>query len=146
MTAVELDLTQLSVDYLATLPSSYWPSSICEYLIHHTHVVTGCPYYQSIIACTLALRFAMLPVAIRTVRNTSRMQHMNPELKAVQARIEKTDMNDPKNQKVYREQMQALFKKYDCNPMRSLALPLVQMPVFMGMFFGLKVREGRARG
>ena len=126
------------MEYLSTLPSSWWPSSLCEYLIHQTYEYAHCPYYQSIVACTLALRFAMLPIAVRTVRNTSRMQHMNPELKAVQARVEKTDMNDPKNQKIYREQMQALFKKYDCNPMRSLALPLVQMPVFMGMFFGLK--------
>jgi len=136
--ASSVDLDQLSVEFLSTLPSSWWPSSLCEYLIHQTYEYAHCPYYQSIIACTLALRFAMLPIAVRTVRNTSRMQHMNPELKAVQARVEKTDMNDPKNQKIYREQMQALFKKYDCNPMRSLALPLVQMPVFMGMFFGLK--------
>lgn len=63
---------------------------------------------------------------------------MNPEMKQIQERMKNIDMNDPKIQKQYRAQMQALFKKYDCNPMKSLALPFVQMPIFMGMFFGLK--------
>jgi hypothetical protein len=52
--------------------------------------------------------------------------------------MEGKDTSDRKVQEAYRAQMQALFKKYDCNPMKSLMLPLIQMPMFMGMFFGLK--------
>ena len=63
---------------------------------------------------------------------------MNPELKALQASMQGKDTSDRKVTDAYRAQMQALFKKYDCNPMRSLMLPLIQMPMFMGMFFGLK--------
>ena len=63
---------------------------------------------------------------------------MNPELKALQASMESKDTSDREVQEAYRAQMQALFKKFDCNPMKSLMLPLIQMPMFMGMFFGLK--------
>ena len=34
--------------------------------------------------------------------------------------------------------MQALFAKYDVKPMRMLMGPMLQLPLFMGMFFGLK--------
>jgi len=34
--------------------------------------------------------------------------------------------------------MKELFKKYDCNPMKALALPLLQAPIFMSFFFGLR--------
>jgi len=34
--------------------------------------------------------------------------------------------------------MQALFAKYDVKPMRMLMGPILQLPLFMGMFFGLK--------
>ncbi|GMH71082.1 hypothetical protein TrST_g11317 [Triparma strigata] len=138
VTSPAVDLSLISAEFMTTLPESYWPSSLCEYLIHTTYVQTGCPYWQAIVGATLALRVGMTPIAIRTIRNTSRMQHMNPEMKQIQERMKSIDMNDPKIQQQYRAQMQALFKKYDCNPMKSLALPFVQMPIFMGMFFGLK--------
>ncbi|GMI27078.1 hypothetical protein TrCOL_g6195 [Triparma columacea] len=136
--AKKIDLDALSAEFLTTLPESWYPSDLCTYLIHQTFEYAHCPYWQAIVATTLALRFATLPVHVRTLRNTSRMQHMNPELKALQASMEGKDTSDRKVQEAYRAQMQALFKKYDCNPMKSLMLPLIQMPMFMGMFFGLK--------
>lgn len=75
-----------SAEFLTTLPESWYPSDLCTYLIHQTFEYAHCPYWQAIVATTLALRFATLPVHVRTLRNTSRMQHMNPELKALQAR------------------------------------------------------------
>mmetsp|Transcript_23794 Transcript_23794/g.49580 ORF Transcript_23794/g.49580 Transcript_23794/m.49580 type:complete len:418 (-) Transcript_23794:17-1270(-) len=137
-TIPEVDLNAISADFLATLPTSYWPSDLCTYIIHSTYEYAHCPYWQAIVASTLAIRVATVPVHIRTLRNTSRMQHMNPELKALQKSMEGKDTTDRKVQEAYRAQMQALFKKYDCNPMKSLLLPVIQMPLFMGMFFGLK--------
>lgn len=36
------------------------------------------------------------------------------------------------------QQTRALFKKYDCNPLVSIAAPLATMPIFMSMFFALR--------
>lgn len=38
----------------------------------------------------------------------------------------------------YQAEMMATFKKHKCNPGKSLLLPIIQLPVFMSFFFGLK--------
>jgi len=45
---------------------------------------------------------------------------------------------DPETTLRMQKQMQALFRKYDCNPIKGLILPVVQMPIFIGMFLGLR--------
>ena len=40
---------------------------------------------------------------------------------------------------MYQTQMKACFDKYKAYPMRSMMFPLLQLPVFMSMFLGLKV-------
>mmetsp|Transcript_23523 Transcript_23523/g.53663 ORF Transcript_23523/g.53663 Transcript_23523/m.53663 type:complete len:450 (-) Transcript_23523:651-2000(-) len=98
------------------------------------------PIAVSILAITLSLRSALLPLTIRAMRNSSRLAHMQPELEQLTTRMNadpKTKTN-PVAQKNYQAQIRALFAKYDCNPLKSMVVPLVQMPIFMSMFFGLR--------
>lgn len=117
----------------------YWPSHIAIQSIEYLHCVSGLPYWASIVAFTLALRTMLLPVAIKTMQNSSRMAIMKPELELVTERI-KADpqQNDPKRQAMYRQQMQALFAKHQCSPFKSLLMPMCQIPIFMSCFFGLR--------
>lgn len=38
----------------------------------------------------------------------------------------------------YRQETKALYKKYECSLMMNAALPLVQLPLFIGFFLGLR--------
>lgn len=38
----------------------------------------------------------------------------------------------------YRQETKALYEKYDCSLLMNVALPLVQLPIFLSFFLGLR--------
>jgi membrane protein insertase Oxa1/YidC/SpoIIIJ len=79
-----------------------------------------------------------LSYLLSQMQNGARMAHMKPELEALTAKIkENSDVSTEEREKQSR-QMKNLFEKYRCHPVRSLMMPLMQMPIFISMFFGLK--------
>ena len=122
-----------------------WPHHQLMQFLDFVHVETGIPYWQVIAITTFSFRFAMLPVAISALRNGSRMAHCQPELKVIQERMAADPRakiggpkGDPTVQQNYSKQMNAVFQKWGCHPIKSLGPPLLQMPLFMSFFFGCK--------
>ena len=102
------------------------------------HDLTGLHYAGSIVATTCAIRLLVLPFAIRSQKAASRMAHLQPELQLIKQRYESLGTPTQAEQKAFTEQMRALFKKYDVGPFQAMSAPLIQIPVFIGMFFGMK--------
>eukprot|EP00616_Rhizochromulina_sp_CCMP1243_P016808 CAMPEP_0118970136 /NCGR_PEP_ID=MMETSP1173-20130426/7097_1 /TAXON_ID=1034831 /ORGANISM="Rhizochromulina marina cf, Strain CCMP1243" /LENGTH=361 /DNA_ID=CAMNT_0006919455 /DNA_START=15 /DNA_END=1100 /DNA_ORIENTATION=+ len=126
-----------AVDAAAQL--GYWPSHMVMQGIDLIHTTSGMPFWMTIMAVTISLRVAMLPVLLSTIKNARRMTQLKPELEIISERI-KADpkSNDPQRQQMYSKQLQALFQKYDAHPIRSFYGIGIQLPVFMSFFFGLK--------
>lgn len=102
------------------------------------HQYLDIPLFAAIAAATLAVRVALLPISINTVRNGARMAIMKPELNRLTEAMKKDPNGDQMANKLqHQKQLQALFKKYDVNPFRSMIWPLFQLPVFMGFYFSL---------
>ena len=116
--------------------------NIADQAVHGINAVrdlSGLGYGESIIAATLVVRIALFPLFVKLQRNSARMAHMQPEMQALKKKMDAMGSNvDQETQVKFGLQMRALFKKYDCNPLSSLVAPIVQIPVFMGMFFGLR--------
>lgn len=106
--------------------------------VNYFHDVTGLQYGWSIIGVTVLLRVALFPIMVMGQRNTSRMAHVQPELRMMQARYEALGSPTRKDQMQFSSNMKKLFQRYDVNPLKSFVAPLVQLPCFMGMFFGLR--------
>mmetsp|Transcript_55309 Transcript_55309/g.66616 ORF Transcript_55309/g.66616 Transcript_55309/m.66616 type:complete len:477 (+) Transcript_55309:62-1492(+) len=120
-------------------PSWSYPPDQVIVAITSIHETTGLSYGLSILTFTLGIRTLMLPIFIKSQRNTSRMAHMKPEMDVMNERMKKLGSNLDQSQKLQMaSEMNALFAKYDCHPIKAMALPLLQMPVFMSVFFGLK--------
>lgn len=117
---------------------SWWPSDQMIQLIYNIQEATGWNYAITIGAITLVFRVAMVPMFVKAQQNSSRLAHVKPEMDVLKAKIDRVDPKDLEMQQKYAKEMQNLFKKYDVNPLRSIAIPLLQFPVFMSMFFGLK--------
>lgn len=100
--------------------------------------MTGFGYAGSILAVTCALRAFIFPLAVRGQRASSRMAHLQPELAAIKARYEALGTPSQAEQKAFAENMKALFARYEVTPFAALVTPLVQAPMFIGMFFGMK--------
>jgi YidC/Oxa1 family membrane protein insertase len=106
------------------------------------HDMSGLHYAGSIVAATCLIRVCILPLAIRGQRAASRMAHVQPELTVIKKRYEALGTPSQAEQKAFADQMKALFARYEVKPFASLAAPLIQAPIFIGMFFGMKKMPG----
>ena len=95
------------------------------------------PYFQSILVMTAAIRLFLFPIAVAGMKNAVKMQHLKPVMDEVNARMI-ADPNRVENKPQYDEEVKAIFAKHEVNPFKSLVVPIVQIPVFMSMFFALR--------
>jgi YidC/Oxa1 family membrane protein insertase len=88
-------------------------------------------YGWSIVVLTLIVRALLVPLVIRQYRSMRQMQLLAPQIKELQRKHK----GDKKKQQ---EELMRLYKDNDANPFAS-CLPLVaQIPVFLGLYYGLK--------
>jgi len=84
-----------------------------------------------IIILTVMVRGIMFPMSRKQAIMSLKMQQLAPELKEMQAKL-KGDQ-----QAMARAQME-LYRKYNINPVGSCWVILLQMPIFMGLYFALQ--------
>jgi len=120
-------------------PSWYNPVDQMIELLHYIQGTTGLSYGLGIVGMTVAMRTLMLPLFIHSQRNASRMAHLKPEMDVLKEKMDRVGNSaDQETNMRMAMQMKALFKKYECNPLKALIVPVVQAPMFMSMFFGLR--------
>lgn len=138
---VDTATTEAVANAIAATPfeATWWPSDQCLLLLNYVHDLSGFPYAYTIAATTLGVRLILFPLFVKGQRNSSRMAHMQPELKLMKDNLDRMGGNpDVQTQQRYMNQTKALFKKYDCNPLMGVAAPLASAPFFLSMFFSLK--------
>jgi YidC/Oxa1 family membrane protein insertase len=99
----------------------------------------------AIIALTLIVRIALLPLAIKQTRSMRAMQALQPQLKELQAKY-KVDRDlmrkDPEQYKAKKaklnEEMMALYQREGANPAASCLPLLAQAPIFLALFYTLR--------
>jgi YidC/Oxa1 family membrane protein insertase len=106
------------------------------------HDLTGVEYGWAIVGVTVMLRLALFPLMVKSQQTTSRMAHVQPELTLIKSRYEALGTPSRQDQLAFSKQMKALFAKYQVQPFQALLAPVVQLPLFMGMFFGLRKMPG----
>lgn len=101
------------------------------------HETTTLPWAWSIIVLTAIVRLVIFPITAKQTRTTLAMQRLQPHIKALQQK--------------YKDDRQALsqatmdfYKDNRVNPFASCLPILVQIPVFMALFFVLKDFEAPA--
>jgi YidC/Oxa1 family membrane protein insertase len=99
----------------------------------------------AIIALTILVRIALLPLAIKQTRSMKAMQTLQPLIKEIQAKY-KVDRDlmrkDPEKYKQRRskmnEEMMALYQREGANPAASCLPLLAQAPIFLALFWTLR--------
>jgi YidC/Oxa1 family membrane protein insertase len=98
-------------------------------LFFHNHV--GFSWGLSIIALTVLMRAILLPLTVKQFHSMQRLQRMQPQLKALQAKYK----DDKQRQQ---QELMKFYKENQINPLGS-CLPLVaQLPVFISLFYMLR--------
>ena len=82
----------------------------------------------SVMIIGLLIRFVMLPIQIKTIKQSENMKKAQPEL----AKIEKkyANKNDNDSLMAKSQETMMIYKKYELNPVSGCLLSFIQLPLF----------------
>jgi YidC/Oxa1 family membrane protein insertase len=90
-------------------------------------------YGWSIILLTVLINIVIFPLRHKSVVSMRKMQELQPEMKAIQARYANLKTTDPAKQKMNQEVME-LYKKHGANPASGCLPMLATMPILFAFF------------
>jgi YidC/Oxa1 family membrane protein insertase len=105
---------------------------IFNLLIGLYSIIPGGDFGVSLIIFTVLVRFAMYPLLKRQLHQTKMMRKLQPEL----ARIKKKAKG---NKQLEGMQMLELYKKHGISPFRSIGLLLIQLPIFIALYYVIQI-------
>ncbi len=95
---------------------------------------TGLTWAWSIIVVTFIVRLALVPLTVKQQQSMRRMTALQPELKKLQAKYKH-------DRQVLNEKMMEFYRENNTNPFGSCLPILVQIPIFIGLFYLLRSPE-----
>jgi YidC/Oxa1 family membrane protein insertase len=104
---------------------------VAKAILDFFHNSAGFSWGFSIIALTLVVRAALIPLTLKQFKSMQALQKLQPEMKKLQAKYK-----DDKQR--LNQEMMKFYQENKVNPLGS-CLPLVfQMPVFIALFYMLR--------
>ena len=122
-----------SVDLLG-----YYPTDLAVRAIDALHLTTGLEWWQSIALFTIMLRISTLPLGISAMKNGVRFTKMKPELDVIMEKLRSAKEASMDEQMRLRKEYKDLLARNDVKMWKNFVMPLIQLPVFMSCFFGLR--------
>ena len=105
---------------------------------------SGASWVLAIVGLVLVVRAALIPVFVKQIKSQRNMMLVQPELQKLQKKYKgKTDRES--RERFAKEQME-LYKRTGSNPLSSCLPLLLQMPIFMGLFFVLNGAQQNQAG
>ena len=95
-------------------------------------------YGWAIILVTLIINLALLPFRFSSLKSSRKMQKLQPQIQAINAKYKNISIRDPKKAEQNQEVM-ALYKKEGVNPVGGCLPMLVQLPFFYAFYQVLKI-------
>lgn len=115
--------------------SWWWPPDVIQHLLEAVHVYTGLPWWGTICTVTVVVRLLMFPLYVKSSDTIARNSHIKPELDKINAEMmATTELSE--GQKVAMRRKKLLADNGIKN--RWLAAPMLQIPVALGFFSGIR--------
>src|SRR6476660_641769 len=93
---------------------------------------SGGGWVLSIIGLVVVMRAAMIPLFVRQIHASRRMQLIQPEMQKIQAKYK--GKSDPDSRQAMTQETMDLYKRTGTNPLSSCLPILLQSPFFFGLF------------
>jgi YidC/Oxa1 family membrane protein insertase len=95
------------------------------------HGAIGLPWAWAIVALTVLVRMALVPLTVKQIHSMQNLQRHAPEMKEIQRRYkgDRAKMNT---------ELMAFYKENNINPASSCLPILFQIPIFIALFFVLR--------
>jgi YidC/Oxa1 family membrane protein insertase len=91
----------------------------------------GISWGWSIVLLTVCVRAVLVPLTLKQLRSMQKLQRLSPQLKAIQAKYKE----DKQRQQ---QEIMKFYKENNVNPFASCLPLLLQLPVFIGLFYTLR--------
>lgn len=115
--------------------SWWWPPDLIQHCLEIIHVSTGLPWWATITIVTLGVRALLFPLYVKSSDMMAKNAKIKPQLDEIQSKLySATDMAE--QQQVMLQRKKLLAKHGIKN--RYLAAPMVQIPLAIGFFSGLR--------
>jgi YidC/Oxa1 family membrane protein insertase len=101
---------------------------VCQAILDFFHDEAGFSWGASIIALTVVVRMAILPLTYRQVRGMQQMQRLAPEMKKIQERYK----DDKQRQQ---QELMKFYADHNFNPLSSCLPLLLQLPFFLSLYY-----------
>ena len=105
---------------------------------------SGWTWALSIIGLVIVMRAAMIPLFVKQIKASRKLQMIQPELQKIQKKYK--GKTDPDSRQAMTQETMALYKKEGTNPFSSCLPILVQSPFFFGLFRVLNGLQNIADG
>jgi YidC/Oxa1 family membrane protein insertase len=117
-----------------------WLAIIAEPLFYALRWIHGwVPNYGwAIVVMTVAINMLLMPLKVKTLRSSQKMQKVAPEIRSIQDRYKKYSMRDPRKAKM-QEEIMAVYSREGINPLGGCLPQLIQAPIWYGLYRMLTV-------
>ncbi|WP_228282644.1 YidC/Oxa1 family membrane protein insertase [Rubrobacter tropicus] len=109
--------------------------SILGQVLLFFHQTVGAPWWLSIAMLTIVVRGLLFPLTVKQVKSMRAVQDLKPDMDKVRAQYQ----NNPQKQ---REEMAKLYQDRGVNPLGGCLPILIQMPIFIGIFYVIRLFGG----
>lgn len=108
-------------------------------ILHGIHDYSGLPWWMSIGLATIAVRTAILPLTLMTMRNAAKMSALQPEIAVRRESVmEAMRSGDQSKAMVKQQDMKKFMTAAGVGPSKVLLGPLSQFPIFISFFVGVR--------
>ncbi|EJT97206.1 hypothetical protein DACRYDRAFT_102582 [Dacryopinax primogenitus] len=118
---------------------SWTPASWAREGIELVSAGTGLPMWTSIILLTILVRFALFPLAVKSMRNSTALAKIQPEITRLQTQIKNSaKKGDYVKANLDQREIVALMSANKVKLGSTFVYPLAQITAGIGLFFGLR--------
>jgi len=106
-------------------------SDIFFWVLQFVHESLNISWSWSIVVLTVIVRIVLVPLTWRQIKSMRAMQALQPQLKALQEKYKD-------NRQLLNQKVMEFYQANNVSPFSSCLPLLLQMPVFLGLFYMLK--------
>ncbi|KAG6865243.1 hypothetical protein C0991_004185 [Blastosporella zonata] len=125
---------------LAALGLASWtPAGMIRWSFEIINVTTGLPWFFTIVAGSLFWRAVLFPISVKSLQNSARLLPIQGQIKKLQTEmgLVRTSGDKLAMQRVALK-LRKVYKDANVSMGATALVPFIQIPVTLGMFFGIK--------
>lgn len=118
---------------------SWTPAGLVRWSFEVINVATGLPWFWTIVAGSLFWRAVLFPISVRSIRNSSRLLPIQSKIKKLQEEmLVVRQSGDRLGMQRLSLKIRKTYNDAGVSMLSTALVPFVQIPITLGMFFGVK--------